>query len=541
MAIPSSPNVPHIIVLYDENDNWGRKAHEEFRQYVEAPLRELRNFTIWAVTELTGGAKTEDIVNENTQSADIVVCLVTPSFLNSSRYKLIIHNLWKRAKADDDELSIYAIIVDALPKQLPDWLKHSKTVPDGSPLRTKNQRTSFWTQTVVDDLQLMIAEKTPAPRTIHMLTSVKGGVGKTLLALGLVNHYLQKNRDVIAVDTNTTNPDFFEFLNTNQQPSPKTYGDSTNKWIYGNITRTKNFVMRKADPARLFQGCEDFWDQLQAIINDQTFGAGDIVVDTNLMIGNTIYSDQCLDLLTSLVGNRTGVNVNIWIIWTFSALKAHDAIGDALRLIEQTLSQSVRIIHVLNPSAFLPAQLNPERARLETKYRERIDYIDAMEADISEKFRDIVSKEARERQAALQQKLLDDASKARRAQQDQIPAFNDHEYFGLAQILKQPLLRDCTADELFSITDYLVQEVEKINKAQFDNPERFEQLFNELNDNHFSGGRHRNIFPIADHVAALHGYTDQLTARPKSQERLQQLIGPIEHAIQEFLKGYGLA
>jgi CobQ/CobB/MinD/ParA nucleotide binding domain len=106
-------------------------------------------------------------------------------------------------------------------------------------------------------------------KQIHMINSFKGGVGKSLVCMGLLDYLRQLGDDCLLVDTDTSNPDVYKAY-VNVLPCEMVDLDSGDGWIdLINLCdleehRQRTIVVNGA--ARSNEGVSKFGDTLRGIL-----------------------------------------------------------------------------------------------------------------------------------------------------------------------------------------------------------------------------------------------------------------------------------
>jgi hypothetical protein len=168
----------------------------------------------------------------------------------------------------------------------------------------------------------------------HIVTSSKGGVGKTLLSLLLLVYYHNiKHRRVLVIDLNSMNPDMHRLvgkevdrklfhsvnIGNNQKPFRFLY-----QQISFNENAMTNYVIGwPVNPCKMLCGAESFFDFLEKIKESLVeieqkwdFQIDTIVIDTNHHFCNLFSDDDNLYRERSLFQD----NFFIWFIWVYRQL-----------------------------------------------------------------------------------------------------------------------------------------------------------------------------------------------------------------------------
>jgi hypothetical protein len=202
---------------------------------------------------------------------------------------------------------------------------------------------------------------------LHLFTSSKGGVGKTLCSLSTTVNYLsQPANKVLCLDLNWINADFSRFMatgrNLTSNPPLMSSDICTGR---GKIHRFKNFFT-------LPLGALGFWENIELSLQkcrEDSFNLDYAIIDTGLHVANLIrrtHKDTIERTVQKIQEIKSKFQINkvyIWFIWTLaSILSAEDGAGilmastyleDALGI--NCFNKNENLIHVLNPHALYPA------------------------------------------------------------------------------------------------------------------------------------------------------------------------------------------
>jgi len=216
----------------------------------------------------------------------------------------------------------------------------------------------------------------------HIITGSKGGVGKTLLTLLLLEYYLNTKPDegVLVLDLNAMNADTSAMLLHNKRSfsQPILIKDMVLQLTYSkNIEGESNFfgVGWPTDPFALY-GREQF-AELLAIIKThleeikETLGIRTlehVIIDTNYHFCN-LFPQQDQDYRTYSDNGITEDTVNIWFLWVYRQLyklllQTNDAERDIMNLtagaIERVFNKTTigSIIHTYTPVGLSSTHLN---------------------------------------------------------------------------------------------------------------------------------------------------------------------------------------
>ncbi len=216
---------------------------------------------------------------------------------------------------------------------------------------------------------------------IHILTSAKGGVGKTTLALTLFDIF---DSDIVGLDLNTTNFDFHRIKGRPRKSSNKVYSypysENPPMGVFQNEENNdgddvflevplgiNSIMLRRNLGFKLISSSLSFWRLLVAISN-KCAAKRAIIVDTNLHPANLVNSggeDERVELQKEFgfLAKQQVSTVYIWFIWTTATLSPHETPPDieAIRRFDNEIRKAsanhlnVMFMHVLNPQAYLPS------------------------------------------------------------------------------------------------------------------------------------------------------------------------------------------
>lgn len=195
-------------------------------------------------------------------------------------------------------------------------------------------------KTIVNDETRSLSISNYGSGKIHIMTSVKGGVGKTLLSLSIMSSYLTARNGILCADMNTMNTDLYRLLaDKEKKDTPLT----NTSWGYQKI-HSQIYTARRNDPWKLVNG-RDFWHELTSLTRTQNFENSDILLDTNVHVANII--DISNSIIKDIASSKR--HIYIWIIWNNSSFRDDEAI----KLASARMPKNFTLIHVLNPYALL--------------------------------------------------------------------------------------------------------------------------------------------------------------------------------------------
>jgi hypothetical protein len=359
-------------------------------------------------------------------------------------------------------------------------------------------------------------------QNIHILTSTKGGVGKTLIALSIACIYYfhfykaENKRDLIGVDLNYMNPDFYRIINDTSIATRGSLG-LVQGWQQSNLDHSL-MMLRPDDPYLLPLGAAGFWKQLKSILNLPSHMSEniDIVVDTNLNVANIARGhDQIKKLIHEILnyGNR---RIYFWSFWTWATFQDLDPITTRLSEMKE-FGDRTSVVHVLNPNSLLPPKIDFKSRR---KIRQQ---------------RDILVNVAAELQGLLG---YADSNRIDHAKQEIIRSINDaldsqdDPRLGLDDIPGLFELAIANVVPAISYEEFKRDVASFFRELPEDLPtEQHREIFNGL-ETRLNGGRPANVFPLATHNPDLTGYTESFARqKPKNMDDIHKKIDLIERDI----------
>jgi hypothetical protein len=215
---------------------------------------------------------------------------------------------------------------------------------------------------------------------IHIITSTKGGVGKTLLSTAIIHAYqTHLERQVIGIDLNPMNQDLSRIYSFGVNPTSPTGEGGGANWMRRPTDNEPDapYVLRLNAPYQLPDGTLGFWRRLCEAANLGAYVSGaanlkldpdkpyDVVVDTNFTVANLSLSDLDFALVNNGIirgGQDTPQRrIYIWIMWHYPALVDMSILPEALE--SPWLSDQIIFVHVLNPEFLIPPQMYMELRR----------------------------------------------------------------------------------------------------------------------------------------------------------------------------------
>lgn len=546
-----------IFISYAHADNKGRiKWLDEFKKTLDAHLSyQDIDLSIWDDTKIQPGREWLDEIEEELRLSSIFVILLSNNYLVSKfiKEKEFLPAL-ERAKHKGLQIFTIAITSSAY-RSTP--LNNIQMVNDPDvPLASftaRNDRTRELNG-IVEKLLTSSSSKTigyhehdrknevQENRNIHLLTSAKGGVGKTLLGLGIVCCYCDTNRvfaskkGLLAIDLNTMNPDLFNILDF-ESPKPAPLKKAAD-WWHVEIHANCRTVRRQAPhPHLLPKGAPEFWENLRQVISAANSNA-DVLVDTNLNPASLFDGTSDVQLQNLL--NDSQNHLYIWLIWTWASLKDDTVIKRMLGYIPEDIRNRVTLVHVINPSAMVQPQIDVEYVRgildeaafIKSKIEQHYDFIKSYK-QLGEKtpifdeyeiatFADN-AKGMKDAIAILASKLAGYFEKLAKLNEE------IHPFEGLQKIVSE----DCKPQVGYDDFVNLMKQFLEVNLNLVNNP--IQTDFNSLYDM-LSGNKPCNLFVIPSYDPNLRGYTDKLLLnRARSLNDISKQISHVQKELREFL------
>jgi hypothetical protein len=351
------------------------------------------------------------------------------------------------------------------------------------------------------------------PEDIHILSSVKGGVGKTLIGLAIICHYSKFATPTIGLDMNTMNPDFSRILSFNGLAvlADKELEDTWQEAMINATTR----IIRRQYPYTLHEGATDFWREVSSISNYNILRNHYFIVDTNLHIANLLGKDveQSFRHIDSLLEvNTTSRNVYIWVLWTWASFQESDTMRQVLRDLWGRYGTKVSVVHVLNPSALVP----PSADLRVTEFVRSATYA------FGEFIRQLLPSAQQQNWEQISEEIKQTLSS------EQGP----YKIPGLYELRSQRTRKPISYLEFYKLATKVFTNL-PADKA----PDKtFEPLYYELRK---TGGRPRNVLAISVMDPSLVGYTDTFA---RNREHIQDLdeirkrIGIVGEDVSDFLE-----
>jgi len=174
--------------------------------------------------------------------------------------------------------------------------------------------------------------------SIHILTSYKGGVGKTTIAISIADHCIQNGKSFTLIDTNPQNSnlaeDIFFYFHVDHMTEPKTK-IAKNSTVYtlapGSDTTFTVIDATDQDPFEVAQ-------HIQKTSTDENHV---YIIDTN------VHIRSCAD---DVFRNEGLHNVFVWFLWGWSSPRLDhqlQAIIDSAKNIEKCWPKA-QVVHVFN-------------------------------------------------------------------------------------------------------------------------------------------------------------------------------------------------
>jgi hypothetical protein len=534
-----------IFICYSHSD---RQWLTSLKRFLE-PYKLSGELDTWDDTDIEPGEEWRQKIEGALNSAKAAVCLVSSNFFASKFITEIELPVLLRRAAEEGVRILWIPVAPHRAEH--DLSKFQCLLRPPEPLSKLNKHDREDALVEIADKIYHFVEARPSERAssnfsrtrdtsgqnIHLLTSVKGGVGKTLVSLGIAcNYYFQRrNRGLIAIDMNTMNPDLFRILSSFvNADGPSTY-EKVTEWEHAYPDKDNSIIEAFAPKERyvLPDGALGFWEKLMEIIElpEIVDGNRDIVIDTNLHISNVanVIRSKGLNRIESILESNRTRTIYFWIFWTWAAFQESDPIRAALLQLKRFGSRT-SIVHVLNPSALLPPQIDRSSQikltdALKTLLRGSVQLLGTVP---SLRHKDFVSAlelmietiEAPNENSQLIKYPIPGLADLAQAHPKRPITFKEFE-----RICKffQGLPPDATAEETFlPVYEILVNGNKDVNgniiKPGF-------------------GGRPSNVLPISTDDPDLIGYTEAFARRaPEDMNAVKGKIGAIEADIDNLLE-----
>lgn len=195
---------------------------------------------------------------------------------------------------------------------------------------------------------------------LHIMTSAKGGVGKTLCALCASTHFLQEERrQTLVIDLNTSNPDFSRIMALAARQIDL---EPFTGW---SICGGAGLVLRYQPPFIIPEGPKGFWERVESGLSKSPL-AQHVIVDTNLHPANLIEFTThpnfpvTREVIERIVTDHDILDIYVWFVWTIAATLSNIDIPnialafEALAQVSPNQFITSNVIHVINPYALYP-------------------------------------------------------------------------------------------------------------------------------------------------------------------------------------------
>lgn len=382
----------------------------------------------------------------------------------------------------------------------------------------------------IEDLEAQLMSRS-TETNIHIMTSVKGGVGKTLLSAAVMCSYLNPerhlgNRKILGVDMNSMNIDLYRLIAESREGAPI----ESLPWRQSKVDeRGRCCVVVRSVPYSIPEGVEGFWGSLAEVIQHPLFREHDVVVDTNLHVANLIEGDGNPEqIIRQLISRTSRRKLFVWLLWTFASLRDPAFVEVGINNLEialgDELQDRVHFVHVLNPSA-----LTPPHGDFEDELQSLVDV-----RETERLYKQLIERMPPEDPKRIQlETLRDDHIR------DQIGAVDwsklqpgdlPQPFPGLHELIE---LEDATM--AMSYWEF----IQKVGRTIVANPNVYlKDLFDLIYRNEFEGrGRPWNLLPISIHNPGLKGFTEVLEFYiPGNLNSLRERIATVEKDVGKFLE-----
>jgi len=368
---------------------------------------------------------------------------------------------------------------------------------------------------------------------LHIMTSTKGGVGKTLVSICSLLHYYQKSAPVVGIDLNTMNPDFFRILSlTQSRPLPRM------DWEKAELGGNGAVIVRPTKPRSLPDGAIGFWRRIDQISDYPDFSSSTVIIDTNLHVANFVQSDEAkspLHVIEQLLSKAR--RIYFWVIWSWASFQEIQPIYAAFDTLSHRFGDAVSIVHVLNPSAIVPPQ---------TELVTRTQMILAVNEAITG-LKKLASYLGEEDSAQLLIKAIHTMSPEKRSKTNNS---DDYSVSGLLELSKAEPTKPLSLTAFRLVTEEILRHLREnspsdlslfvpVNQAiqrlvaniPFDTTSAtsFEIPIERMK-------RPSNVLAIGSHDARLAGYTDKFARSPANN--IQRIVLEISPSIRETVSNF---
>lgn len=198
---------------------------------------------------------------------------------------------------------------------------------------------------------------------LHIYTSSKGGVGKTLQALCTSLRYLKTEHHVLICDFNTFNADLRQIFKSleDRNQSPINRGGLA----FRPLVQEGSYII---SPIELYKlpgnGIMGFFELVKTVFTfaaEQKRHPDAIIIDTGYHLANFDVKDRTEAV--QLPPMARTYDPYFWFIWTVAALRRQDEMAAIRQTVRALLSQDLgwgefsevrHLIHVMNPHAIVP-------------------------------------------------------------------------------------------------------------------------------------------------------------------------------------------
>ena len=497
-----------------------------------------------------------DSIQEALDTCDIALCIVSQAFLNSDYISnMEIPRLLERLKKG--EIKILPLIYSTCNWEEYEWLEKAQYYPSNGTTLDKCTEAELQShfKLITENLLREIREKKQSMsdsesmsmsesldfsnrnyRCMHLITSVKGGVGKTLISLAVVASYFQRYINegrLLAIDTNTMNNDLQNLLASGFANDLENSDD----WCFSNIKDTTEHVFFRRNPFHLFDQASGFWKSVSEIISNSDYREHDIVVDSNMLVSNLVYGNDDPTLqVKEILDENPNLNLFFWIVWTYSALRSPQFVERGItQLVDArnrltSLRSRIHIVHVLNPSALAPAKVDIDhqvKAWSEYQETERSykDTIERLRKDNRGNGSDAIESVERILNSELKRKW-EEAKNVLKEQK-----FTAYAFTGLKELIddEKPLKNPLTYKKFKDV-------VKDIKSSSVDESSTYQERFTKLYGYFRGKGRPYNLLPISIHNPRFRAYIDHESVNAmRNIEDLQSYLQSIEKDIGKFL------
>lgn len=323
---------------------------------------------------------------------------------------------------------------------------------------------------------------------VHIMSSTKGGVGKTLLSAALIRVLNSQSLPVLGVDLNEINPDLYRLFMRKDAVS------EADSWEISEVSE-KLHVARPSLQDELAVRQIPYVSSLQKLLSKSDYAKWNIVVDTNASFRHVADSNF---LSTVLPKTSHEVKIFFWYIWSVGEIRYDE---EKFSRTSSTLPTECQFFHVFNPAALMPQETST------AAHIQNLEIYNLLSHDLS---------------------IFRDRSKSKISfMKDLIKALGNSTYSLYRDRALVDFFNEDPVDEIdtFECAKRLMLWYTKDHTSR-DLYETFIQQY---------GGRPRNILPLTCYAPDLVGYIENGEAQSEDSSLSNQTLEPIVNDIEKFL------